>query len=211
VFASPKHEFRPYRKLPICASKMMSLSPVSEVELRKEQRRIYRGVGFAAAVCAMVFIAVHLYLPSIVEIDIDSLEEKLAFWAYSNIFIIGWVLVGIHLVSHGRRTSGADIRGAAYSAPSPKIAVFVAFLQNTVEQSFVIVFVLLALTLTLGSKACAFTVASVVLFAVGRIAFLRGYPGGAGARSFGMALTALPAIAGLAILLGVVVKGVFNG
>lgn len=40
-----------------------------------------------------------------------------------------------------------------------------------------------------------FIPAAVLLFGIGRIAFLKGYPKGAGARSFGMATTALPTAA----------------
>lgn len=55
-----------------------------------------------------------------------------------------------------------------------------------------------------------FVGASVVLFAVGRVAFLRGYPGGAGARAFGMALTALPSVVALVAAVAAVIARILR-
>ena len=51
---------------------------------------------------------------------------------------------------------------------------------------------ILALATARGEAALAYIVAAVVLFSVGRIAFLRGYPRGAAGRAFGVVTTALP-------------------
>jgi hypothetical protein len=69
-----------------------------------------------------------------------------------------------------------------------------AFLQNTLEQSFITIVALTALATVEGEAPIAYISASVPLFAVGRIAFARGYPQGAGGRAFGMALTAVPSV-----------------
>lgn len=82
---------------------------------------------------------------------------------------------------------------------SPKIAVAAAFLQNTLEQAFIALFAHLALVLVLGDAALPIVSGSVVLFGIDRAAFLAGYPKGAGARSFGMALTVLPSLFALAL------------
>ncbi|MDX0190391.1 hypothetical protein GOC18_24410 [Sinorhizobium meliloti] len=46
--------------------------------------------------------------------------------------------------------------------------------------------------------------ASALLFTIGRITFLYGYPRGAGARSFGMAVTALPNLVAFGLASGMV-------
>ena len=106
-----------------------------------------------------------------------------------------WVLIGVGMVARGRRHSADDIGGSAYSRPSPKIAVAAAFLQNTLEQFVIAAFSLSALLMLLGAPAMPFIAASVLLFGVGRISFLLGYPKGAGGRAFGMAVTLLPSLA----------------
>lgn len=82
-----------------------------------------------------------------------------------------------------------------------------AFLQNTLEQAFVTLLAQLALVLLLGAASMPLVAASVLLFAIGRITFLAGYPKGAGARSFGMAVTALPsAVSFVLALLALVIR-----
>ena len=169
-------------------------------DLRQEQRRIYLGVGRALLFCTVVYASAFLLLPRIAHYP-HSLEGRLAFWASANLLVMFWVMIGIFLVSRGRRRSLEDMAGSAYSLPSPKIAVAVAFLQNTVEQAILSGFTHLALILLMGDEAFPLTVGSVLLFGIGRAAFLAAYPRGAGARSFGMAVTMLPSM--LAFVLAV--------
>ena len=162
--------------------------------LKKEQRRVWRGILWALVSCIAVMSGAQVFVPRWILLPDDDLLSLLEVWASASLFVLGWVLFGIGVVSHRRRHSLDDIRGSAYSAPSSKLAVPVAFLQNTLEQSFVTLFSLLALILLLRTKAIPLVVASVLLFCIGRAAFLAGYPKGAGSRSFGMALTALPSL-----------------
>lgn len=118
---------------------------------------------------------------------------------------VAWVMIGIRMVSRIRLHSAADIRGSAFGPPSPALAVPAAFLQNTLEQSFVAIVTHLALVLVLEGAALPLLVASVVLFSIGRASFLAGYPHGAGARSFGMALTTLPGLFAFVIAAGALV------
>jgi hypothetical protein len=69
-----------------------------------------------------------------------------------------------------------------------------AFLQNTLEQAFITVVAILALATVGGEAALAYVIATVVLFSLGRVTFLRGYPHGAGGRAFGIAMTVLPGL-----------------
>ncbi|KNY31078.1 MAPEG family protein [Agrobacterium genomosp. 3 str. CIP 111-78] len=181
----------------------------ADVELKQEQRRIYRGSAAAFVTCGVVLGASHVFLPRFIQFPGDDLQSKLTFWASANLFIVIWIMIGIGMVSRGRRHSAQDIRGSAYSTPSPKIAVPVAFLQNTLEQAIVTMFTQLALLLVLGTIAMPLITGSVVLFALGRVTFLAGYPKGAGARSFGMAVTALPSLAAFLSAAGVVIARAF--
>lgn len=51
-----------------------------------------------------------------------------------------------------------------------------AYLQNTLEQSFITIVALTALVTVHGEAPMAYISASVPLVALGRIAFARGYP-----------------------------------
>lgn len=186
---------------------MMSQEPQT-IDLKREQRRVLRGAALAFGVCGVVLSVAHTALPRVIELPADDLEARLMFWASASLFVVIWVMVGVGMVSHGRRHSVVDIRGAAYAAPSPKIAVAAAFLQNTLEQSFVTLFVQLALVLLLGRTALPLVAGSVLLFGLGRTTFLVGYPKGAGARSFGMAVTAIPSIVAFVLCVGVLIGGI---
>lgn len=177
----------------------MPAVPVNDSQLRQEQKKIYVQSGIALILCIAVLGSAHLLLPRIVTFPGSDLESRLAFLAGANILLVFWVIVGIRLVSSGRRNSAADIVGSAYANPSPKIAVASAFLQNTLEQFVIASVTLSSLLMLVGTAAMPFIAASVFLFGIGRVTFLRGYPKGAGGRAFGMAVTALPSVAAFLI------------
>lgn len=180
----------------------MVAASTADAALRREQQRILRSSAAAFVVCAAVCGAAIIFLPRLVQLPAPDLESRLTAWAGANLLLVAWVMTGIGMVSSGRRRSADDIRGSAYAPPSPKIAVAAAFLQNTLEQAFVAVLAQFALVMLLPSVAMSLMAASVLLFSIGRITFLAGYPGGAGSRAFGMALTALPSLLAFALGLG---------
>ena len=57
----------------------------------------------------------------------------------------------------------------------------------------------LALATQLSGPPLALIIAAVLLFGIGRVAFLIGYPKGAGGRAFGMITTVLPTLAGFVL------------
>lgn len=183
---------------------MVSAS-TADAALRREQQRILRSSAAAFLMCAAVIGAAFIFLPRLIQLPGPDLGSRLTVWAGANLFLVAWVITGIGMVSTGRRRSADDIRGSAYSQPSPKIAVAAAFLQNTLEQAFVAVLAQFALVMLLPSVSMPLMAASVLLFSIGRITFLAGYPRGAGARAFGMALTALPSLLAFALGLGALV------
>lgn len=182
---------------------------LTDSEFRREQRGVLRGSMAALLVCAVALGMAHLLLPRLVRFPAGDLESVLTFWAGSSLFVVFWIMVGVRMVSNGRRHSAQDIRGAAYAAPSPRIAVPAAFLQNTLEQAVVMMVTQFAMLMVLREVAMPLILASVVLFSVGRVAFFVSYPKGAAARSFGMALTAVPSVVAFVLALGAVVRRIW--
>lgn len=175
------------------------------MELRQEQRRIVINSAAAMLFCAALLAAGYALLPSVFSFPEDA-SARLAFVLRADLFILLWVLLGVRLVASGRFHSIADIRGSAYSAPTPAIAIRAAFLQNTLEQAFLAVGVHLALATLLSGPALSLIVVSVMLFSIGRVAFLIRYAEGAGARAFGMVTTAFPILAGFGLALVLMVR-----
>jgi MAPEG family protein len=170
----------------------MTLEPE---ELRAEQRKvIWRAVG-ALVFCVLLLGIGYVMLPRYYSFPRD-LPERLAFAMRADVFVLVWVLLGVRMVSKGRFLSPADIAGSAFTPPSPRLAVRVAFLQNTLEQAVVAVGCHVALATLVSGPELSLIVTAVVLFGIGRVAFLLGYPQGAGGRAFGMVTTSLPTFAG---------------
>jgi hypothetical protein len=165
------------------------------MDLRKEQRRVVQSILGATVFCALMLAGGWLIVPRYIELPVD-VAARLAFALRADVFVFFWVLVGVGMIARGRLFSAADIGGSASGPPSPKLAIRVAFLQNTLEQAFLAVGAHLALATLLSGPALALIPVAVVLFGVGRVAFFAGYSRGAGGRAFGFATTVLPTCAG---------------
>lgn len=163
------------------------------VDLPAEQRRILRQSALAALLCAGVLVTAMILLPRSLDFPKD-LPSRIAFALRADVLLLVCLLTGVRWVSSIRYRSAPDNPGSAYTRPSARLAVPLAYLQNTLEQSFVTVVALTALSTVEGDAPMAYISASVPLFIVGRVAFARGYPKGSGGRAFGMAVTALPGV-----------------
>ena len=163
------------------------------VDLPAEQWRVRRQALLSFLVCAAVLCAAVYWLPQRFDFPEDA-AARVAFVLRANTLVIIWLLIAVGIVSTMRRYSASDIWGSAFAPPSHRLSIPVAFLQNTLEQVVITIVSFLALATLDGEAPLAFVVGSVPLFALGRITFLRGYSRGAGARAFGMATTALPAL-----------------
>lgn len=169
------------------------VEPGPDVDLGSEQRKVvWRSVA-ALVFCSLMLASGYLVLPTYFHFPIE-LPDRLAFALQADMFVFLWIAIGVRMVASGRFRSASDNRGSAYAPPSPRIAVAVAFLQNTLEQAIVAVGAHLALATLLRGPPLALIPTAVALFTVGRVAFLVGYPKGAGGRAFGMATTALPTV-----------------
>lgn len=167
-------------------------------DMAAERRGVRRQGGLAFLLWVPVLAVAVWWLPQQVAFPTDA-AERLAFAARAVLLIVLCLLVAVGIVSTLRRyAEPRDITGSAYGPPSERLKVPIAFLQNTHEQVTMAAFVLLPLATVPGDAPLAFIMASVPLFAIGRITFLRGYPHGAAARAFGMVTTSLPILGGFA-------------
>jgi hypothetical protein len=179
-----------------------------EVDMEAAEKTIRRAgsISFLAFIAAA--FAGYYLLPMVVDFPIE-LAERIAFAIKASLFIWLWVLIAVGLVSTGRRTSPQDIGGSAAGPPSDKIAIYVAFLQNTLEQAALATATYLGLAVLVDGDLLALIVVALLFFTVGRILFLKGYSRGAQGRALGMTLTMTPTVLGLIWALGLVIYGWF--
>jgi uncharacterized MAPEG superfamily protein len=174
------------------------------VDIRIEERRIHWRVLASLLFCVAILAASRFFLPVWFDFP-QALPQRLAFGVQTGLFAFLWPLAGVALVARGRRKSEADIRGSAYSSPSEAIAVQAAFLQNSFEQSVLAAAAWIALATLLSGDDLSLIVGAALLFSVGRITFLAGYPKGAAGRAFGMATTMIPSLLGYVLALVLIV------
>jgi mannose/fructose/N-acetylgalactosamine-specific phosphotransferase system component IID len=180
------------------------------MNLNAEQARVRKQSALAFLLCASLSVGCFLLLPGVIAFPTE-IGARLAFAIQTSLVHFVILLLAVRMVSSGRYRSAADIDGSAKGPPSPALAVKAAFLQNTLEQAFLSVGAHLALASIAGGRWLALLVASAILFAIGRLSFYRGYPGGAGARAFGMATTALPSLICYVAALALLIGGLFGG
>jgi len=176
-------------------------------DLKPEREKIRRAAVAAIAFCALAFAGGWNVLPRYVDFPNDLLQ-RIAFVLQADTFVLLWVVVGVGMVARGRRHSAADIHAAVSGPPSPRIAVQVAFLQNTLEQAVLAIGAHLALATLTSGHVLALIVVAVVLFGIGRLTFLAGYRKGAHGRAFGMVTTIIPTLAAYALVVVLIVQTV---
>lgn len=177
-----------------------------EVDLEREEAAIRRAGTVSMLVCGLSFAVGYFGLAAVFEFPVE-LAGRIGFGLVSSLFVMVWVLIGVGMVSTGRRMSEEDIGGSAAGPPSEKLAIKAAFLQNSLEQAVLAVSAIMAWVVLVEGAWLTLVPVSVVLFGVGRVLFYRGYPKGASGRALGMTLTMMPAILGyLAMAVLVVVE-----
>lgn len=169
--------------------------PPDEIDMAAEERAIRRNSTLATAVSLTGFALAYWVASTFAESP-TALAERMAFAALCWM-VPGFVLlVAIMMVSTTRRFSPADIGGQAAGPPSDRLAIKVAFLQNTLEQTILAGIFYFALAAVAGGAWLSLLPVAAALFVIGRILFYRGYPRGAQGRSLGMALTMMPSALG---------------
>jgi hypothetical protein len=173
------------------------------MKLTSEQRGVVIASAIAIALTAASLIcAYHWLAPGWVgAVPPMSVADRIAYALKWNLPMLLWLAGCVRAVSSGRFSSQSDIAGAAYGPPSPVIAVQVAVLQNSLEQT-VLAFAANLILATL-LEACELVLLPILvgLFLIGRISFAWAYPKGAAARAFGMSLTGAAFIASLGMSL----------
>ncbi len=157
--------------------------------------RIERRIRIAGTISTVAFLIIGglawKFLPALLEMP-STFHEALRYslrWSLPAFLVL---LTAVMLVSTGRRLSAADVAGAAAGPPSSRIAIKVAFLQNTLEQTVLAVGSYLVMASVLVGAWLALVPVAAAFFLVGRILFYRGYKSGAEGRALGMSLTMIP-------------------
>lgn len=182
----------------------------ASVDVRSEQRKIRRNGLLGVLFCAAVLAAGYSLLPLLFPFPQDF-EGALKLTLQADLFVALWVLIAVRWVARIRFRSAEDMPGAASARPSPLLAIPAAFLQNSLEQAIIAVAAHVALATLLTGAALALIPTAVLLFSVGRIAFLAGNAKGAGARAFGMVVTSAPTFAAFILAISLVIRGPVGG
>jgi MAPEG family protein len=169
-------------------------------DLQFEQRRIVLGAALALIVTIFV-LAVGYGFVAMPPHGTMDLADRVVFALRVDIVPLLWLLAAIVNVGNRRFLSRDDIQGAGFYPPSERLAIPVAILQNTLEQSVLAIgaYVILA-TLLIGEELIILPLLAL-LFCVGRLVFWAGYGSGAGQRAFGFVLTFFPTVAAYALAL----------
>lgn len=161
--------------------------------LTRKQIGVLRGMLIASAISVSAIVSGPILSPDLLTPG-DDLQSRLAFvWGW-DLLIVFWLLATVGTLARRRFFSPEDIDGGASSAGSDGARVHQAIVQNTLEQVVlaVIVHTVCAVFFPIGWMS-AIPIA-VILFAIGRALFWRGYYGGAPARAVGFGLTFYPTL-----------------
>ena len=156
-----------------------------------DQRSIIKQSAIAILLGGLVLAAGYLWLsPALVGASNPmEISDRLAFALRWDFLVFLWLLACLRSVAQGRFWSPADRSGSAHAAPSKSIAVRVAVLQNSLEQTVLAVGGHLILATVLRGPELILIPLLVLLYLCGRLAFAIGYSRSPIARAFGMALT----------------------
>lgn len=136
-----------------------------------------------------------------------AMSDQIAFGLKADLPLLLWLAFCVRVVSKRRFQSAVDRKGSAFGSPSEMIAVPLAVLQNSLEQTVLAFAGHLVLATVLRGPELVLIPLLVAVYLVGRVAFWIGYPYGAARRSFGMALTAAPTFASYFLAAGLMAAG----
>ena len=159
----------------------------------RKQVGVLAGMATAALVCVVVLAAGFRLNPFDVPIMPDFLD-RLRYVLRADIFVLFWLVATVANIARARFFSPADIDGSGLTKASDRMAVRIAILQNTLEQTVLAIGSHVSLAAAAGPRAMLWIPPLVVLFCLGRLAFWIGYAGGAGRRAFGFGTTFYPTV-----------------
>ena len=174
------------------------------MDFSAKQTSVIRGVIPAAVLSVIGMCAVPLLLPVNAR-PADEPAARLAWalpWTLAPLLML---MISIMRVANHRFASPEDIDGSGLTVGSARVLVLRAILQNTLEQAVLAVVAYLIWSFTMPLNWLRVIPAAALLFAVGRILFMRGYERGAGGRAAGFGLTAYPSFGMLVTLAAVLI------
>jgi hypothetical protein len=174
-------------------------------DLHYEQRGVIRGVVLAILVGTVVLLGGYLFAPFPWR-GYANVGERIALALRVDIIVFAWLIAAVANVGNRRFFSRDDIQGAGFYPPSERIAIPVAILQNTLEQTVLAMGAHLSLATVLIGQELVLLPLLALLFCVGRAAFWVGYRGGAGQRAFGFALTFYPTLVAYVLAIIVLIR-----
>jgi hypothetical protein len=162
-----------------------------------KQRAVGLGMAAGAALSALVLACPTRWFISSLPAELPA---RLAFAARADAVTMLWLLAAIANVARKRFFSPADIDGSGFAAPSSRLSVDVAIVQNTLEQAVLASILYLALETLPPASGITIVPQLLALFCIGRLAFWFGYRFGAAWRAVGFALTFYPTVYGYVLL-----------
>ena len=177
--------------------------------LDPEQKGILSRSGAAILVSAVALGAAYVWIPAgLFGLNDDmNAGDRIAFALKVDLPVFLWLAGCLRAVSGGRYRTPADRKGAAYGKPTPALAIMIAVLQNSLEQTVLALGAHLILATVLRGQELVLIPVMVLLYMVGRFAFAINYSKGAVARAFGMALTGAPIVIGYLLAAALLVAG----
>lgn len=118
-----------------------------------------------------------------------------------DLAVIVPLVLSVGFLARHRFFTPEDIDGGGLTTGTGKAAILKAILQNTLEQTVIVIAAHLMWAAYLPGTYFMVIPVAVVMYVTGRIAFIVGYRHGAPARAFGFALTFYPSVLMLAFLL----------
>jgi len=175
--------------------------------LDKEQKGIVRNSALAILASCIVLVGGYLWVsPAYFGLDqVLPAGDRIAFALLSDLPVFVWLAGCVRAVSSFRFREPADRKGAAFGPPTPALAIRIAVLQNSLEQTVLVVGAHLILATQLRGPELVIIPLSTLLYLCGRALFALNYAKGAVPRSFGMALTGVQVIIGYALASGLMI------
>lgn len=126
--------------------------------------------------------------------DYTDLGSRLRLASLSVVAPSTSLFICIARLARHRFLTPEDIQGSALAEYSDQALLLQALLQNTLEQAAFAVPLYFAASLIFPHTLLPLIPTAAILFFVGRLLFIRGYPAGAPSRAMGFALTFYPSV-----------------
>ncbi len=174
-----------------------------------KQRGVLRGIIVGVTITLVVIVGTMLAGPVLLSPE-AAVGERIAFALRADAFLALWLAISIASLAHHRFFSPKDIDGGGLTVGTERANILQATLQNTLEQTVLAVLTHLAWAILMPVSWMSTIPAAVVLFLCGRVLFARGYHGGAPSRATGFALTFVPTVLMLILVVGAAVWTAFS-